>query len=115
MELFFMMTAMLALLGPIAVGRVRCIRISPRLLALVKSIHPTVPHGEGASRRAGNKPSDGGMFSGNLAWAALLVYAKQVLRRQQRDFLGYARVHSSVTAWLGWLASAGAIGSNQPA
>jgi hypothetical protein len=35
MELFFMMTAMLALLGPIAVGRVRCIRIAPRLLDLV--------------------------------------------------------------------------------
>jgi hypothetical protein len=35
MELFFMMTAMLALLGPIAVGRVRCIRIAPRLFDLV--------------------------------------------------------------------------------
>jgi hypothetical protein len=115
MELFFMMTAMLALLGPIAVGRVRCIRISPRLLDLVKSIRLTAPEGEVVSHRAGKKPSDAGMFSGNLCWAALLVCAKQVLRRQQRDFLGYARVHSSVAAWLGWRASAGAIGSNQPA
>lgn len=35
MELFFMMTAMLALLGPIALGRVRCIRFAPRLFDLV--------------------------------------------------------------------------------
>lgn len=44
MELFFMMTAMLALLGPIAVGRVRCIRIAPRLLDLVKCILQTATH-----------------------------------------------------------------------
>jgi hypothetical protein len=31
MELFFMMTAMLALLGPIAAGRIRCIHFTPRL------------------------------------------------------------------------------------
>jgi hypothetical protein len=40
MEAFFMMTAMITLLGPIAVGRVRCIGIAARLpeLELVKSI-----------------------------------------------------------------------------
>lgn len=49
MELFFMMTAMLALLGPIALGRVRCIRIAPRLLDLVNRILPTASHsGNGA-------------------------------------------------------------------
>lgn len=31
MELFFMLTAMLALIGPIVAGRVRCILITPRL------------------------------------------------------------------------------------
>ena len=35
-----MMTAMLALLGPIAVGRVRCIRVTPRLRNLVNSMVP---------------------------------------------------------------------------
>jgi hypothetical protein len=44
MELFFMMTAMLALLGPIALGRVRCIRIAPRLLDLVNRLLPTASH-----------------------------------------------------------------------
>lgn len=46
MELFFMMTAMLALLGPIAAGRVRCMRIAPRLLDLVNCILATVSHPE---------------------------------------------------------------------
>ena len=41
MEYFCMMTAMLALLGPIAVGRVRCIRITPRLFALLSYVLPT--------------------------------------------------------------------------
>lgn len=52
MELFFMMTAMLALLGPIAVGRVRCIRITPRLLDLVNCILPTASHSESGARPA---------------------------------------------------------------
>ena len=38
MELFFMLSAMLALIVPIAIGRVRCIRMTPRLLHLFKSI-----------------------------------------------------------------------------
>jgi hypothetical protein len=40
MEAFFMMTAMITLLGPIALGRVRCIGIAARLpeLDLVKSM-----------------------------------------------------------------------------
>jgi hypothetical protein len=40
LELLFMLTAMLALLGPIAVGRVRCIRVTPRLLELVTYFVP---------------------------------------------------------------------------
>ncbi len=40
MELIFMMTAMLALLGPIVAGRLRCIRIAPPLLVLVDSLVP---------------------------------------------------------------------------
>ena len=41
MEYFCMMTAMLALLGPIAVGRVRCIRVTPRLFTLLSYVLPT--------------------------------------------------------------------------
>lgn len=50
MELFFMMTGMLALLGPIAVGRARCIRITPRLLDRVNCILPTASHAESGAR-----------------------------------------------------------------
>ncbi|MDQ2988255.1 MAG: hypothetical protein M3R60_04050 [Pseudomonadota bacterium] len=51
MELFFMMTAMLALLGPIALGRVRCIRIAPRLLDLVNRHLQTASHADHGARR----------------------------------------------------------------
>ena len=63
MELFFMMTAMLALLGPIALGRMRCIRIAPRLLVLVADILPTISRTNHATLSAG-------VFAGQLCWVA---------------------------------------------
>lgn len=57
MELFFMMTAMLALIVPIAVGRARCIVITPRLLYLFKSILSTISETGSVTLEAGPKRS----------------------------------------------------------
>ena len=47
MELFFMMTAMLTLIVPIAVGRVRCVLITPRLRNLFRCMRPIMSVGDG--------------------------------------------------------------------
>lgn len=57
MELFFMMTAMLTLLGPIAVGRVRCIGITPRLLDPVQVRQPAVASASKGGRESGRRLS----------------------------------------------------------
>ena len=46
MEMFFMLSAMLALIVPIVIGRVRCIRVTPRLLQLYKCIVPSASLGK---------------------------------------------------------------------
>jgi hypothetical protein len=59
MEAFFMMTAMLALLGPMAIGRVRCIRITGRLpeldfamfTSILESVFGAVTSARGTPRR----------------------------------------------------------------
>lgn len=48
MELFLMLSATLALIVPIVIGRVHCIRITPRLLQLYKCIAPSASLGEGS-------------------------------------------------------------------
>lgn len=98
MELFFMMTAMLALLGPIAVGRVRCIRFAPRLLALAANIMPTVS-------RTSHGTHDAGALPGRICWATLHTYATAALRRLQCKLRWDNGIRSSVRSSLGWLAS----------
>jgi hypothetical protein len=98
MELFFMMTAMLALLGPIAVGRVRCIRIAPRMLQLAAKIIASVS-------RVNRASFDAGVLPGQICWATLHVNATASLRRLQCDLRWNAGVRSSVKASSAWMAS----------
>jgi hypothetical protein len=102
MELFFMMTAMLALLGPIAVGRVRCIRITPRLLERVACIGPTVSRTKRAALGGCNTWSDAGAFSAQLCWATLQTYAKPALRRLRCDLRWNPDMRSWKKASVGW-------------
>lgn len=74
MELFFMMTAMLALIVPIAVGRVRCILIVPRRRRLFNRILSTTAEIE-LALKAGAIVSMSGVASGRpdrpaQSWAA---------------------------------------------
>lgn len=94
MELFFMMTAMLALLGPIAVGRVRCIRIAP-----------------GPDRSA----LDAGVLPGQICSATLHVCATTALRRQQFNLRSNAAVRSSVRTASDWLARPRSFSRDLPA
>jgi hypothetical protein len=97
MELFFMMTGMLALLGPIAIGRVRCIRITPRRFALVANLRPTLSRINRAALGAG-------VLAGQIFRATLHVCATAPLRRQQCALRSNARVRSSVRTASAWLA-----------
>ena len=108
MELFFMMTAMLALLGPIAVGRVRCIRIAPRLLDLVADLLPTVS-------RTNRAALDAGVLPGQICWATLHVNATAALRRLRCDLRWDAGVRTSARTSLGWLASPRSVRRDLPA
>jgi hypothetical protein len=74
MELFFMLTATLALIVPIAIGRIRCVRISPRLLHLFKCVLPPValrarPLSTGAQGLLSDKP---GRWPKHGAFSALV-------------------------------------------
>jgi hypothetical protein len=90
MEAFFMMTAMITLLGPIAVGRVRCIDITARLLELdlVKSL--LACESAPAAPVAGNASSTARLSSAKPGSAALPAHATPAPRRQQSAFHRYA-------------------------
>jgi hypothetical protein len=75
MELFFMMTAMLALLGPIALGRVRCIRVTPRLRGLACYIFPVRSHARNGAFNFGEMALDARKYSVKLNWTALITHA----------------------------------------
>lgn len=81
MELFFMMTAMLALLGPIALGRVRCIRIAPRLFDQVNRLIPTASHSDNVARLPRGRDS-----------IARMASARRILRQRPRYLTGLLRV-----------------------
>jgi hypothetical protein len=75
MELFFMMTAMLALLGPIALGRVRCIRVTPRLRGLACYILPVRSHVQSGTFNFADMALNARKYSAKLNWIALLTHA----------------------------------------
>ncbi len=75
MELFFMMTAMLALLGPIALGRVRCIRVTPRLRGLACYIFPVRSHAQRSASNFANMALDARKYSARLNWILLFAHA----------------------------------------
>ena len=89
MQLFFMMSAILALLVPIAVGRVRRILITPRLLDLFKRILPTMSATERDALEAGTTWWDADLFSGKPDWAKLLAYRHNTLSAEERAFLDH--------------------------
>jgi hypothetical protein len=113
MEAFFMMTAMLALLGPMVVGRLRCIDITARLLELdlVKSILATVAASATVALVAGNTSTDAGRASGKPGSATLPARAERALRRQQSALRRYAEALWPVKARVNWAARAGSIHS----
>lgn len=96
MELFFMMTAMLALLGPIAVGRVRCICIR-------------------IAMRPDRSALDAGVLPGQICSATLHVCATAALRRQQFNLRSNAAVRSSVRTASDWLARPRSFSRDLPA
>jgi hypothetical protein len=75
MELFFMMSAMLALLGPIALGRVRCIRVTPRLRGLACYIFPVRSHVQSGTFNFADMALDARKYSAKLNWTALFTHA----------------------------------------
>ncbi|WP_426173311.1 hypothetical protein [Massilia sp. TWR1-2-2] len=75
MELFFMMTAMLALLGPIALGRVRCIRVTPRLRGLACYIFPVRSRVQSGTFNFADMALDARKYSAKLNWTALFAHA----------------------------------------
>jgi hypothetical protein len=75
MELFFMMTAMLALLGPIALGRVRCIRVTPRLRGLACYIFPVRSHAQSGTFNFPGMALDARKYSAKLNCTALFAHA----------------------------------------
>ncbi|MET0858824.1 MAG: hypothetical protein ABWY27_18910 [Telluria sp.] len=75
MELFFMMTAMLALLGPIALGRVRCIRVTPRLRGLACYIVPVRSRAQSVTFNFAAMALDARKYSVKLNWTALFAHA----------------------------------------
>lgn len=87
MELFFMMTAMLALLVPIIVGRLRRALLAPRLSDLFNPIAPTLSAPERVAIVAGAMRLDADLFPGKPAWSKLPAYRRRSLSAEGRQFL----------------------------
>lgn len=104
MEAFFMMTAMIALLGPMAIGRVRCISVTarlPRLQFLVlASILPGVFRAVSVALAAGKLSSDADQICARPGSAALPARGTTALRLRQSAVRRYADAKSLVKAWV---------------
>jgi acyl-CoA dehydrogenase len=89
MQLFFLMSAILGLIVPVAVGSVRRILVTPRLLDLFKRILPTMSDTERVALEAGTTWWDADLFSGKPDWSKLLAYARPSLSAEERHFLDH--------------------------
>ncbi|MDO8439124.1 MAG: acyl-CoA dehydrogenase [Telluria sp.] len=87
MQFISLIVAILGLAVPIAVGPVRRILITPRLLDLFKRILPGMSDTERVALEAGTTWWDADLFSGKPDWSKLLAYGKPSLSAEERDFL----------------------------
>jgi len=101
MQLLTLIIAILGLVVPIAVGRVRRYLVTPHLLDLFKRILPRMSDTERVALEAGTTWWDADLFSGKPDWSKLLGYGKSALSREERDFLDnkVKRLYELVDDW----------------
>lgn len=75
MQPILTITTMLGLIAPLAIGQLRRILITPRLLELFKRILPTMSATERDALEAGTTWWDADLFSGKPDWSKLLASA----------------------------------------
>jgi acyl-CoA dehydrogenase len=87
MPLFLLIV--LVLIAPLAVGSVRRLLLTPRLLDLFKRILPSMSATERDALEAGTTWWDADLFSGQPDWSKLLAYARPALTVEERHFLDH--------------------------
>jgi acyl-CoA dehydrogenase len=89
MQLVYLMLAVLGLIAPLAVDRLRHILITPHLLDLFKRILPSMSDTERVALEAGTTWWDADLFSGKPDWQKLLDCPKGSLSEDERHFLDH--------------------------
>ena len=74
-QLIITILAMLSVIAPIAVGKLRRMVITPRLLKLFQHIFLTIPRIQVTELEASGNRVDPHQFAGNPDWRKLLGYA----------------------------------------
>jgi acyl-CoA dehydrogenase len=86
-QLIITLMAVCGMMAPVAIGRLRRILITPRLLDLFKRILPVMSNTERDALEAGTTWWDADLFTGKPKWSKLLAYGPPRLSAEERRFL----------------------------
>lgn len=86
-QLIITLMAVCGMMAPVAIGRLRRLLITPRLLDLFKRILPAMSETERDALEAGTTWWDADLFTGKPKWAKLLAYGQPGLSAEERRFL----------------------------
>jgi len=86
-QLIITLMAVCGMMAPVAIGRLRRILITPRLLDLFKRILPAMSATERDALEAGTTWWDADLFTGKPKWSKLLAYGPPTLSAEERRFL----------------------------